>query len=142
MKNNLTGLWCGSFIYQKGYRKLNGQIVKFEMKLEQNGFKISGTSKDKEGVCLNPDEAIVSGHFENLEISFVKQYPSIHFQDKKGNTVIDNKTQGPLIYYNGKFNELTEKFEGEWILSIRLFIFGIFPKTFIGKGTWEMKRID
>ncbi|MDX1651603.1 MAG: hypothetical protein R3277_03865 [Brumimicrobium sp.] len=140
MKNELTGFWKGKFTYQKGYKSFNGEAVEFEMNLEQKGMKFSGKCKDLEGFGSHPDKAQISGEIKDSKISFTKQYPSLHYPDKKGNTIIDKSEKGPSIAYEGVYNDKSQKYEGTWVLSMRYYIFGLIPKTYTGKGTWELTK--
>jgi hypothetical protein len=108
---NISGQWTGIITYGKNYGKNRNKQLYFDLEIQQDGEKINGTAIDIEGVDTSPDSAKISGAFINSQISFIKQYSSLHYYNK-GKTKIDKSRLGNEIYYFGVYNEIEHNLLG------------------------------
>jgi len=136
---DINGFWTGIINLEKGYRKYSNNEIVFDLEINQKGQKFEGVSIDVKGFGINTDPAKIEGELENTRIKFVKQYESLHYL-KGGEKIIDKSRKGPEIYYSGKYNEKEKRFEGEWHMNPKQWIFGIIPMRIKGSGIWQMKR--
>lgn len=136
---NISGEWTGIIVLGKGYLKHKGKEVYFDAEIKHEDNLINGFATDIKGYGINPDSAMIEGTFIDNEISFIKQYPSLHYHDRNGKFIIDRSKQGPKIYYKGTYDKDKQEFVGDWIMSVILKLFLFIPIKFSGTGTWSMK---
>jgi hypothetical protein len=135
----IQGQWTGVITYGKEYVMHKNKELYFDLEIIQTLDNISGTSIDIGGVGMSPDPAKITGTFKNKKINFVKQYSSFHYFEK-GVSKIDKSRLGSLINYFGEFDELEQKFKGNWIINGKVKLWGIIPIKYINTGTWIMQR--
>jgi hypothetical protein len=139
---NITGTWQGTIVYGNGYNRLyKFKELYFDVDLSQEEDKIRGIAKDTGGQGVNISKATINGTFKNSKIKFIKQYQVRQYITKEG-PVRDEKSKGPKIQYQGKYNAISRAFNGSWSIKVRKRTFFIFYKTKICEGTWFMKLKD
>lgn len=136
---DINGQWQGTLTYGKEYRQFKGHQLSFEMELHADGEQFYGTAIDTGGMGTSPDTATIQGRLIANQISLIKQYPRFHYVSY-GQGKIDSKRKGPLIHYEGEFKEFEQFFEGQWVMRIRAWLFGLIPYTYACTGTWRMMR--
>lgn len=134
---NIKGNWRGCIIYGKGYRKMQGASLFFRVTFQQEGEQISGIAFDTEGVGKSPDKASIKGKISDESIAFEKQYERMHSANRKGELVFLN-SKPPVIHYQGRFIEEQDQFEGTWSMSVKMYLFGVFPISSKLSGIWRM----
>ena len=139
-ENNLQGLWVGTITYGKSYKAFAGSELFFELELREEGNQISGEAMDTGGFGVSPDPAKIIGFTKEREIHFVKQYTTCHFLDVDKRVIIDPSTPGLPIRYSGLFDEMTQRFAGDWVMEAKTKFLWIFPVTHRAGGTWTMQR--
>ncbi len=114
-KTTLTGKWTGMIVYGAAYGPKEGEELYFRMELQQTGNRLEGTSEDIGGYGASPDMATLSGMVNNSEISFIKNYASLHGSTdlNKEEIYIDRSQKGPNIYYKGVLNDVGDIVEGD-----------------------------
>ena len=136
---NISGYWTGTITYGRGYKRLHGSVLYFEMNIIQDKETISGTATDTGGFGSNPDPAHITGTIIGDQINFIKQYPS-SLSFRKGEIRFDKSAKGPEIHYSGKHNETQNTLEGEWTIRMKYRFLGIFPFIYNFSGTWTDLR--
>lgn len=142
MLTDISGNWQGKIIYGEAYGNEAGEILYFDMVMEQDGESITATSADTGGYGVNEDPADIEGMFINNEIEFIKKYKTSiqQFRDK-GEIVFRKITPGPNIYYTGIYDPKTEIFTGEWtFVKKKSFLSLVINRNERGEGTWSMER--
>lgn len=137
---NINGKWKGTVIYGKEYREHMNSELYFEVEITQNNELFTGIAIDTGGVGTSPDKANLNGRFDGKEISFVKQYESYHYSNRKWETIIDKTRSGPEIKYTGSYNEKEQCFCGDWIIRSTAKLLGFILIKYKNTGTWVMKR--
>jgi len=137
---NITGQWAGTIIYGKEYRTHFNKELYFDMDINQENEKISGTTTDTGGFGMSPDKATIIGKMTNNKINFIKQYSSMHSYGSDGKTIVDKSKRGPEINYSGVYNEGENSFIGDWKMTVKVKIFWLIPLKMSASGTWMMKR--
>ena len=135
---NITGQWIGTITYGEEYGDLSGKSVRFEMELTQKEQRISGLSRDVGGDGVSPDPAEIKGELTEDEITFVKQYNSLHLADE--HNTIDKSRKGPKIKFFGRYEESSIEFNGKWKMGVQRKFFRLIPINRRSSGTWNMKR--
>lgn len=136
---NINGNWTGTITYGKEYWKFKGKELYFDMELAQHGEEFKGTAIDIGGWGISPDQAIVEGSITGNKIDFAKQYSSLHYFSN-GKVKIDPSAKGNIIAYSGVFDEVTQTFQGEWVIRGKVKLFGFIPIHYKNTGTWTMRR--
>lgn len=136
---NIQGNWTGVIIYGKGYRENQNKELYFDMHIKQDAEKIYGEAFDTGGTGVSTDVAIIKGTFIQNKISFTKQYTHSHFYTDD-EVIIDKSMPGHIIVYAGEFDESQQTFKGSWVITQKVWFFGIIPYRYTCRGTWTMYR--
>lgn len=136
----LEGQWIGIITYGPEYGEFEGKELFFAANFIQTADTFTGTAIDTGGAFPNEEEATISGFLEEDKISFVKQYPYEGFIEEDGTVTTNKDKPGPEIHYIGKYNTLTNSFEGTWEIAMDEFQYGDGWFENIATGTWTMKR--
>jgi hypothetical protein len=136
----IDGKWTGIISLGKKYRHHKGKELYFELNVNQEAKRFSGTSIDIAGFGVNPDPASIKGTIKNGQISFIKQYSSRHFINLHGEVKVFKNKPGPKIFYTGTYQEIEKTFKGNWVMPVKYRLFKIIPMVLKFGGTWSMKR--
>jgi len=137
---NLEGKWSGIIIYRSKHKKYNGEQLYFELVLEQEDRIFQGFSIDTKGLGAHSDPAKIKGKIDEKNISFVKQYPTLHFVGKDNRVKFEKSRKGSAINFLGSFDESKQIFSGEWNMNTKFYILGLIPWKLKQTGSWTMKR--
>jgi hypothetical protein len=138
---DFTGKYEGTLWYGDGYSHDQGAELTFQMEIEEADNSFSGIANDTGGTGMSPDEAIVTGVISDKLVSFDKVYKHYHYSDEEGNTIVDEKSEGLPILYNGIFNQETGFYEGKWKYNVVQRYWILFTKPVeIGSGTFKLKK--
>lgn len=139
---DVSGYWNSILTYGRGYGLLTGKTIGCELQLQQVGISFMGSSQDVEGEGCHPEEAVVTGQItKDNGIHFTKNYPCLHSMNKKGELILFPKIAGPDIKFEGRYNEESSQFEGEWTARVKIYILGFIPKTVESGGHWVMQKL-
>lgn len=139
---DVSGYWTSVLTYGKGYRKLEGQTITCELQLQQVGKAFMGSSQDVNGEGCHPEEATITGQVTlDGEIAFTKKYPCLHSIDRKGELILYPKIDGPEIEFTGNFDQGSNRFSGNWQVSVKVYFLGLIPKNVTSKGEWVMEKV-
>ncbi len=134
-----TGNWVGQYTYGKGYSaKQRRNHIPFTIQMQLTDGVLHGTCIE-DGLANTFDEpAIIDGHIQGDNISFIKTYPSNLVIDKDGKTTAITGKPSQKIIYAGAF--IDNEFAGKWeIKSIQQDKDGALYDHLL-TGTWTMKK--
>jgi|GEM_PF-984925 len=138
---DISGKWYGVIVYGKRYGSNAGKELLFEADLTMDGHLVKGTATDISGCGVNPTPATISGGIIGRELTFLKQYAVLGYNES-GNSKIDETREGHYISYAGLYNPKTESFSGIWRFKYAGAVVGNHMITRAGgSGTWGMSRI-
>ena len=144
MSDNLSiGQWQGFFCYGPEYGSLEGSEAEFRFFVEEfHSGQFAGRIIDWEGIGANGEVAIVKGFLKEDFISFTKQYDKCNVLDEEGNAVLLPDQPGHQVKYEGRFNPLTNAFEGTWEITITVDHTTDKTTGYVSTGTWRMYKQD
>lgn len=136
--------WVGSFTYLDKWKEvIMATEVPFEMWVTVEGNVLSGYRIDDESKELFNKPVTVEGTIKGDEISFEVMYPGRYFANDLGELAVNYDDEYPGCIYTGRWNEKTNKYEGEWEIDLEK-AKEKNPDTDVvySRGTWEMSRLE
>jgi len=140
----LLGQWLGYYEYGPDYgERFEGQQVQFRIFVDaqQNG-QFQGRCIDFDGFGANLLVAQIIGFVDGNVISFTKHYPSHFSTDDDGNCTIDESRPHSVINYQGIYDRTRNIIYGDWDIRTEVEYFFLMKRTYVVKGSWEMKNDD
>lgn len=119
--------------------------VSFEMSLVFVGNNFKGVRTDDETENLIKSPIKIIGFIEDDFISFLVDYPCNYYVDlDSGQTVLLENEKHPGVLYNGYYNKVNQRFEGNYEVQFNSKKEGVFQTDFlidVITGDWEMEEI-
>ena len=140
----MIGHWTGAYtgMNRNLTVKTNLDSIPFELYVESfEKDKFNGFIEDH--IFRLTDKFGMKGNIKGDRVDFQK-YKTINQGAGNDFVTIEMDKNGPVILYNGKFNNDRTEVNGEWKFKLKIvLLFGFIPIPFRrGKGTWSMKYVD
>jgi hypothetical protein len=155
---NVSGTWTGEYIFEEGAsdkeaQGVAGQVVGFEMDLQQGWLGITGTVKDDPRTGF-AEEGKIKGKLKGDWLEFRRLMPVTRMLHEHGRitlerwaerrkVVMDTERPMPPILFQGRISADGQSVEGEWKLeSYILEVPGSYLKQLVPAigGSWRARR--
>ncbi len=130
-----TKEWKVNFAYLLDKNQISPS-ENFNIKATVNDILFQGHAQDEDFEKLANCQPEIEGVFEDEFIRFTKNYPYFFGSDEKGELIIDKKSPGHSVVYEGEWNQKTNKYEGDWFIEWKDVDGEIYHIT----GPWEMEE--
>ncbi len=137
---SLNGKWRGKFTFDNPETDYENLEHHFEMTMAVDDDDVTGEILDIEDNDQSPGRATVDGFIDGDEISFIKQYPSLHLKNELNETIIDKNKQHPEIHYHGVIND--ESISGTWEMEAAVIMSAGQYHSKMIDGKWELRKIE
>ncbi|QDH78628.1 hypothetical protein FKX85_06105 [Echinicola soli] len=108
---NLTGTWEGEYSINEGTEAAPEiHYFTFRMELYDDNGQLGGKAYD---LALSDEPSVISGFVEGNNISFIKKYQRLVFEDN-GVCFGDDSKEHPDIHYHGEYNLKDNCYQGTW----------------------------
>ena len=140
----MIGHWTGAYTGMNRNLTVTTNLDSIPFELYVESFekdKFNGFIEDH--IFHLIDKFGMQGNTAGDRVNFLK-YKAINQGAGNDFVTTDMDKNGPVILYNGQFNNDRTEVTGEWKFKLKIvFLFGFIPIPFRrGKGTWSMKYVD
>lgn len=111
----INGNWIGYYTFEDGYDDWDKQQkIPFKLTIERGIYEFVGRIFEEPKFGGIDDEIVIKGRQNGEEIEFTKYYTLEHYIDDNNELVSIESDNPTIVHYKGKFDDLDQKFKGEW----------------------------